>query len=728
MKKESIILSISILISGRKEMRQCLESIKPLLQQLPSELILVDTGCSEEQLSIAREYTNSIVPFTWCNDFSAARNAGLSKACGEWFLFLDDDEWFGDVKEIIDFFQTGEYRKYRCARYYQRNYTTRTGVNKQFVDNVVLRMTQMLPDTRFHGIIHEFLTPAEAPIKDFTCYVEHYGYIFENERDKYRHVERNASLLYKQIELEPTVIRWYSQMAQEYMGIREYEQVLHICQKALDVWNGFQQVDNTQVRSIGAIYGYAAKACEQKFDFEQALEWTQRGIASKLVYECAKAYLYQIQSEIYYDKKAYRECLEAFLAYREIYLKKGSDQYAIAMETSLINNAVFQEIPYITGILRGLHAAIKENKDELAKELFDLLDWNDNRLFDQDELERELIRDAVEEKNVYAIEMLKTLGERNCGILELAPIIAEQERAYRQDGQDEYLHRIQKIAAKLESNHQYILGCKIIVAVQENKLEELQLLYEKIFQQVEIIFKMQDEVWNVADRYGIATGTLFLKANFNKIKVGIDEWIRYANNEQISGWKARIDGWKTESDIRFQYFNLRVSEALLKERIRDNEALNDIEIELRVYAETVLEYYHELYKDEVFAKMPEALPPETQLAVKIEDICRNREQGKVKETIACLRQCIGLYPPLEKIIDLYAQKIRDEIKQSDEKAVQEQKELQHLVKTLKGIAKSKIENGEYDEAKEILQQIEQCIPTDMEIVELMKKAERGKTC
>ena len=53
-----------------------------------------------------REYTDNIVSFDWCDDFAAARNAGLEHAKGEWFLYLDDDEWFEDVTTIIDFFQS----------------------------------------------------------------------------------------------------------------------------------------------------------------------------------------------------------------------------------------------------------------------------------------------------------------------------------------------------------------------------------------------------------------------------------------------------------------------------------------------------------------------------------------------------------------------------------------------------------------------------------------------
>ena len=116
-------LTISLLVSDRKEtLKRCLDSIVPLLKEVNSELIIVFTGKDESVLEIARQYTSHIIPFTWCNDFSKARNAGLTEASGEWFLYLDDDEWFENVTEIVEFFKSGEYRDYETATYVQRNY------------------------------------------------------------------------------------------------------------------------------------------------------------------------------------------------------------------------------------------------------------------------------------------------------------------------------------------------------------------------------------------------------------------------------------------------------------------------------------------------------------------------------------------------------------------------------------------------------------------------------
>ncbi len=99
-----LLLSISLLASNRREsLARCLDSLKPLLAKVPSELVIVWTGTDDEARKIAEQYTPQLIPFRWSNDFSAARNAGLESAQGEWFLYIDDDEWFDDTEEICHF-------------------------------------------------------------------------------------------------------------------------------------------------------------------------------------------------------------------------------------------------------------------------------------------------------------------------------------------------------------------------------------------------------------------------------------------------------------------------------------------------------------------------------------------------------------------------------------------------------------------------------------------------
>ena len=109
-------LTISLLTSNQiHAIRRCLDSLVPILMQIPSELIIVDTSGEESVRELVSQYTDHVIPFQWCDDFSKARNVGLREAHGEWFMFIDDDEWLEETGEIIAFFASGEYKGYNSA-------------------------------------------------------------------------------------------------------------------------------------------------------------------------------------------------------------------------------------------------------------------------------------------------------------------------------------------------------------------------------------------------------------------------------------------------------------------------------------------------------------------------------------------------------------------------------------------------------------------------------------
>lgn len=66
------------------------------------EIIVVDTGSTDNTVEIAKSLGAKIIHFEWVNDFSAAKNAALDAATGDWIIFLDADESFvGDCAKNI---------------------------------------------------------------------------------------------------------------------------------------------------------------------------------------------------------------------------------------------------------------------------------------------------------------------------------------------------------------------------------------------------------------------------------------------------------------------------------------------------------------------------------------------------------------------------------------------------------------------------------------------------
>lgn len=84
-----ITVSLCMIVKNEaKVLARCLDSIADLMD----EIIIVDTGSTDETKQIAAKYTDRIYDFTWIGDFSAARNFAFSKAGMEYIYSADADE------------------------------------------------------------------------------------------------------------------------------------------------------------------------------------------------------------------------------------------------------------------------------------------------------------------------------------------------------------------------------------------------------------------------------------------------------------------------------------------------------------------------------------------------------------------------------------------------------------------------------------------------------------
>ncbi|MES2034624.1 MAG: glycosyltransferase [Pseudomonadota bacterium] len=83
---------VALVMIARDEARciaRCLASAKPHVD----EMIVVDTGSTDDTVAIARSLGARVETFAWIDDFSAARNASLDHSDADWNLILDADNW-----------------------------------------------------------------------------------------------------------------------------------------------------------------------------------------------------------------------------------------------------------------------------------------------------------------------------------------------------------------------------------------------------------------------------------------------------------------------------------------------------------------------------------------------------------------------------------------------------------------------------------------------------------
>lgn len=89
-----ITISLCMIVKNEeKVLARCLDSLKGLMD----EIIIVDTGSTDNTKEIARQYTDLVYDFSWCEDFAAARNFSFSKATMEYIYAPDADEYIDEL-------------------------------------------------------------------------------------------------------------------------------------------------------------------------------------------------------------------------------------------------------------------------------------------------------------------------------------------------------------------------------------------------------------------------------------------------------------------------------------------------------------------------------------------------------------------------------------------------------------------------------------------------------
>ena len=138
---------------------KALESIRPWVD----EMVVVDTGSEDDTPQIAQEAGAKLGHFAWCDDFSAARNASLELASGQWVFWMDSDDTIDEqsgqkLRSVVDQDHQssvmGLVGQVRCPGLDAGDGRTSTTV----VDHI--KLFRNYPALRFTGRIHEQILPA----------------------------------------------------------------------------------------------------------------------------------------------------------------------------------------------------------------------------------------------------------------------------------------------------------------------------------------------------------------------------------------------------------------------------------------------------------------------------------------------------------------------------------------------------------------------------------------
>lgn len=669
-----IQLTISLLVSDRMEtLGRCLSSLKPLLRELDSELIIVYTGKRPETLELAKEYTAHIIPFVWCKDFAKARNAGLKEAKGEWFLYLDDDEWFEDTEEIIQFFKSGEYKKYQSATYVQRNYFDWEG--RTYADAYVGRMCRLAGETRFVYPIHENLKPFGEPCKEFSAYVHHYGYAGTREdKEQKLKTERNLPLLLNRLKAEEASAHLYAQLAQEYASIRKYGEAIRYCREGLRLAQKEDRRDSLEMW----LQLELPHLITCTGDLKRALEEGEAILGSPRLAEVGELNLTADLIALCWNLREYKKGLELVNRYRKglEYLWKRPEK-AMAQNgiTATFSSAEKQEAEIY---VKGLFFASETENYETVKQILCWMPWGDT------------------------VQMPSRYGD-----------LEEWKSRYQERRKD-----ILNCYYELDSDSAYVALQKAYYEEERGRAAKVSGFWEQCTANPPE--GVLDQLIDMAVRNGFALQHLLEKMT-------LDEWKSCAKAlaESVEIPKMEAFYQKISSELlEYPVLAEELKQSFLEKQLLQGFLESGRLIELMgEYCRSVKKTAEILYKEEIL-RSPDSylLPVRYKFAVRIEAVLRFIENGSYADSISLLAEALRIYPQMsiavKHLTDYLNERLEDlERPVSEEFAV--------LGGQVKRVLYGLVEGKRWGDAYGVAIQLAALLPNDMEVLKLKQEILRN---
>lgn len=224
-----------IVKNGADVLRPCLESARRVV----SQIVMADTGCTDDTVKIAQEFGATVIPVPWEDHFAKARNAALALMTTEWVLVLDADEELdrdavNSISALLQSPDVGGYvtpiRNYMASRF-NRGWD-RVGVPNDhrherakeapsYITHENCRLFRRLPEIYFSGRIHELVEPQirslGMKLKPANFFIHHFGQLVDHEaRTRKRVFYRD--LMRRKTEENPEDFAAWTQL-----GLHEFE-------------------------------------------------------------------------------------------------------------------------------------------------------------------------------------------------------------------------------------------------------------------------------------------------------------------------------------------------------------------------------------------------------------------------------------------------------------------------------------------------------------------------
>lgn len=699
------LVTISMLISNRIDtVEKCFESFRPLLEQIPSEFIAVDTvgdGKSDGSIDVARKYADKIVHFEWCDDFAAARNAGLKEARGKWLIYLDDDEWFDDVGPLIDFFSKPElYENYDCVSMMEHSYISISQID--YSNTLFARIRKIGAESKFIDPVHEMLVGIvyknTYPIKE--TFVHHVGYIGKVLNRK---TKRNRSIMDKELKRHPGNLHLWLQQIAGFGGNRD--EMLKFAEKSVselrrlkvDDWNNTNWIEIFLFR----MKGYALFKMWSELDndiaefFDHVKNPFYRGIAVNFA-------LTRDFDEIKSEKlvnwiKIYFEALE--------YCKK-IDKKPSELSFFLAEN--IDETTMYKIVMMYFNLCLKnkgEAYENIKKMIFDV-PWHIFS-FKRSEVLALGLKQSINEKDKETLKFLcdafmndKRMSKEFFEQLDRVDIGIESDTA--QENFDQLIESIDDVASDSLWVKQHARR-----KVSEDELER------SLGDETTFAYPNEDLV-RICIRNGISLQKYVEKVSFDDVEKSVSAIVSKEEKhlDRIPLFASEIEKkWKNSVQRNYLLASLR-KRYIFQGTMPLNKALEESE----KYCRNMIEYAKGIYLPELCDSASVLLPKEIRFAVLFDKALKLKKSGTLKECLSYLQQSLDVFNEAETLI----RRIIQEIELDQRKQIKVDDEMSRLGNQVKAQIVALISQGQNEVAAVLLNELKQITPEDPDLATIEK--------
>ena len=696
------LVTISMLVSNRIDtVEKCFESFRPLLEQIPSEFIAVDTVGDENSdgsIDVARRYADKIVHFEWCDDFAKARNAGLKEARGKWLIYLDDDEWFDDAGPLIDFFSKPElYENYDRVSMMEHSYNSATQID--YESSGFSRITVLTPEAKFVNPVHELLKGIvyrnEYDLKG--TFVHHVGYIGKLSDKK---TDRNRKIMDAELEKHPDNLHlWLQQIA----GVgSDADETLELSEKAvfelrrlglsdwknqdwieiflyrmksyarLRMWDELDEnvdeflkhVKNPFFRGLAAIFELSRNLDD--IGIEKTSDWIH------IYFDAVKYYVNRDEKEVSYFFSSDINKANVYkiaTMYFNLCLKESQDSYDDIKKMIL-------DVPW--------HICSQKRSDVLAFSLRQSINEEDKETV-------KFLCDAFMHDESMSKEFFKQLDRVDIGI--------ESET-----DQEKFDQLIESIDVSSDS---LWIKQHARKKVSEDELEQ------SLSDETTFAYPNEDLV-RICVKNGIPPQKYVEGVSFEEVEESVGAIVAKEENhlDRIPLFAAEIENvWQSSVQRNYLLASLRK-----RYIFQGTMVLNKVLDESEKYCRNMIEYAKGIYLPELCDSESELLPKEIRFAGLFGKALKLKKSGKLRGCLAYLQQALDVFNESETLI----RRIIQSIEFDQRKQAKVNDEMIKLGNQVKSQIVALISQGQNEVAASLLNELKQITPSDPDLATLEK--------